>query len=160
MTEAVANIVGNQMHADGFDSVLALMSLNKQDLVDMNVHQNDIKNVLQALGDLSRLSDCRLKLGGTEAVCEIGTFHNPGMPVMQVHIKKSDGTSFAVEATISDTVRQLKERVSSCEHISLEKMQLIYAGRYLENEDSLEEHAVEHDSNIYLVVADSENEVL
>lgn len=159
----MAETVGKQMNDEGFDSLLAIMSLTKQDLVEMNVHHNYINKVLATIENLSQLADCRLKHGGMEVVCEIGTFHNPGMPVMQVHIKKSDGTSFAVEATISDTVQQLKQRVSSCEHVPLEKMQLIYAGRYLENEDSLEEHAVEHDSNIYLVVTDtvtSKNEVL
>ena len=126
----------------------------------MNVHQLHAQQILATLGKFSRLSDYRLKHAGTEVVCEIGTFHKPGMPVMQVHIKKSDGTSFAVEAAISDTVRQLKERVSSCEHVTLDQMQLIYAGRYLQNEDLLEEHAVEHDSNIYLVVTNNQSEIL
>merc|ERR1719407_269388 len=100
------------------------MSVTKQDLVEMHVHYNYINKVLATIENLSQLADCRLKHGGMEVVCEIGTFHNPGMPVMQVHIKKSDGTSFAVEAAISDTVRQLKERVSSCEHVTLDQMQL------------------------------------
>lgn len=151
----MADALGTQLESEGFDSILALMTLNKQDLVEMNLHQSYAQKLLGALADISRFSDCKLKTAATEVLCEIGTFHNPGMPVMQIHIKKSDGTSFAVEAAISDTVLQLKQRVSSCEHVPLEKMQLIYAGRYLENQDTLEEHAVENDSNIYLVVVDN-----
>ncbi|KAK9915941.1 hypothetical protein WJX75_006248 [Coccomyxa subellipsoidea] len=67
---------------------------------------------------------------------------------MQVFIK---GVT-ALEVDLSDTVESVKAQIAGKEGIPAEVQRLIYAGRQLEDEQTLSHYSVERDSTLHLVM--------
>ena len=73
---------------------------------------------------------------------------------IRVLIRLSDGTKFPLdfETSLSETsVRQVKARLQELDHGPIELQRLIYKGRILDDDRTLSDYAIVHESTLYLV---------
>ena len=69
----------------------------------------------------------------------------------EIKIKSMDGTSFAVNIALSDTVLSLKNLIHSLRELEVERQRIIYRGRVLRDNDTLSGHGLEEGHTIHLV---------
>jgi len=68
-----------------------------------------------------------------------------------LHIKQSDGKKHTVNVSASDTVLQLKEAVAAAGDVPVDRQRLIFAGKVLKDEDTLENYNLKNDLTVHLV---------
>jgi len=69
-----------------------------------------------------------------------------------IFIKTLTGRTLRVEVVPTDTIRTVKERIFRMEEIPLDEQRLIFAGRQLDDDDTLIERGIGRESTLHLVL--------
>lgn len=71
---------------------------------------------------------------------------------MQLLVKTLAGKTITVDVEKSDTVETLKQRISEKEGIPVDQQRLIYSGKQVDSERTLEDYGVEAGATMHLVL--------
>lgn len=71
---------------------------------------------------------------------------------MQIFVRTLSGKSIAVEVNPEDRIEMLKARIHDKEGIPVENQRLIYAGKSLEDGNTLSDYSIQSGSNLNLVL--------
>ncbi|KAM0935603.1 putative Ubiquitin-like domain-containing protein [Dioscorea sansibarensis] len=72
--------------------------------------------------------------------------------MMTIYVKTLTGKSIKLEVEKSDTVWNIKSKISEKEDISIEEQRLVFSGKQLEDDRTLADYEVQAGSTIYLVL--------
>lgn len=70
----------------------------------------------------------------------------------QIQIKSINGKTRTIEVEKTDTVMQIKEKIQDKEGILPTEQRLIYAGKNLEDNRTMEDYNITTDSTLHLVL--------
>ena len=70
---------------------------------------------------------------------------------IELKIKLMEGADLMVNVKLSDSVHSLKEKIQAMSSIPIEQQRVIFRGRILENESTLEECNLEDQDTVFLV---------
>jgi ubiquitin len=71
---------------------------------------------------------------------------------MQVFVNTLTGKKITIDVKLSDTVASVKQFIQDTEGIHVDFQNLIYAGKLLKNERTLEDYYVQNNSQLHLLV--------
>ena len=71
---------------------------------------------------------------------------------MQIQIKNCQGKSIAYTVNATDTVKSIKEKVFAVEGIPIVEQRLVFGGKQLDDENTLDHYNIQKDSTIYLIL--------
>ncbi len=71
---------------------------------------------------------------------------------MQIFVKTLVGKSLTIDVSASTTIRQVKEQVNSKEGIAVDEQRLVFAGKQLEDAQTLSECGIENQNTLHLVL--------
>ncbi len=72
---------------------------------------------------------------------------------MQLHLKTMSGSTFTVQVDPDSTVRELKMQAQEIREFPADLVRLIYNGKVLKNDQTVDELAIKDDSTLNLVAA-------
>ncbi len=72
---------------------------------------------------------------------------------MQIIAKTLTGNSFAIECDGGDQVCTIKQRIAEIENIPVDQQRLVFGGKQLEDEHTLNDYNITPDSTIHIVLA-------
>ena len=73
------------------------------------------------------------------------------MTKLEISVRCSTGTKFTVEADTGDTVEELKSKLVEGSSVPAQQQRLIYKGRILKDEQTIEHYGIEDGHTIHLV---------
>jgi ubiquitin len=71
---------------------------------------------------------------------------------MQIFVKTLTGKSIAIDVESNESIPSVKAKIFEQEQIPVDQQRLIFAGKQLEDDGTLEDYGVVADSNIHLVL--------
>lgn len=71
--------------------------------------------------------------------------------LIKLNIKLSDGTKSSFEISPSSEIKELKELVSKELEVPVERLRLIFAGKVLKDENTVESYSLKNDHTIHVV---------
>lgn len=76
----------------------------------------------------------------------------PNLFGMQIFVKTMNGKSIAFEVEAEDTVASLKEKIAEKEGVPTDQQRLVYNGKQLIDESTLQSYQIEKESTVHLVM--------
>lgn len=71
---------------------------------------------------------------------------------MQIFVKTVNGKTIAVDVEPSDSVQSLKQTIFDREGIKVDEQRLIYAGKQLDDERTIDDYGIQKEATIHLVL--------
>ncbi|KAK4416900.1 Ubiquitin domain-containing protein DSK2b [Sesamum alatum] len=90
-------------------------------------------------------------MGGGDVVNEGGDSSNAGTEEVTVNIRCSNGSKFAVQVKLNSTVEFFKSILAQKCEIPLQQQRLIYKGRILKDDQTLQSYGLDADHTVHLV---------
>ena len=70
---------------------------------------------------------------------------------MQIFVKKLVGKTITIDVTAEDSIQTLKQKIYDKEGVPIKEQQLIYAGKYLDDDKTLIDYNIQRESTLHLV---------